>query len=188
MTTGQSRVTTGYKIPYILYHAKRRTLKITLDPNGRVLAYAPRSSRISEIDAFIDSHRSWIEKNRVKVLSLIDIPYCDAAEQKRRTVILKAWASSFLEKYEGKKPCRIAVKNMSGRWGSCSSKGNINLNVYLLDVEEELREYVLIHELSHLYYMDHSPRFWALVEQNCPNSQAKRKSLQRYRLPKKPVT
>ena len=184
--TGQTRITTGNKIPYILYYAKRRTLKITLDPYGRVLAYAPKSSRIHEIDSFIDAHKVWIEKNRVKVLNLIDIPYCDEAEQKRRTVILKSWASSFLENYTGKKPNRIAIKNMSGRWGSCSAKGNINLTVYLLDVEEPLREYVMYHELSHLYYLDHSVKFWNQVRQYCPDYLSKRKALQRYRLPKKP--
>lgn len=184
--TGQSRVTTENKIPYILYYVKRRTLKITLDPYGRVLAYAPKSSRIHDIDRFIDTHSAWIEKNRVKVLSLIDIPYCDEEEQKRRTLILKAWASSFLEKYPGKKPNRIAIKNMSGRWGSCSAKGNINLTVYLLDVDEPLREYVMYHELSHLYYLNHSSKFWEQVRLYCPDYSAKRKALQRYRLPKKP--
>lgn len=184
--TENIKSTPNLGISYVLIYQRRRSLKITLDNNGRVLAYVPRSSTLDEINRFVEKHDSWIKRNRIKVLSLINIPFCDEAEQKRRTLILKTWASSFLENYTGKKPNRIAIKNMSGRWGSCSAKGNINLTVYLLDVEEPLREYVMYHELAHLYHMDHSPKFWAQVRVYCPDYLAKRKALQRYRLPKKP--
>ncbi len=180
------KTTPNLGITYVLNYQRRNSLKITLDENGRVLAYVPRTASMEEINRFVEQHDAWIKKHRVKVLEQISIPYCDAAEQKRRTVILKTWASSFLEKYDGKKPTRISVKNMSGRWGSCGSNGVINLTVYLLDVEEPLREYVMYHELAHLYYMDHSQKFWNQVGLNCPDYQAKRKALQRYRLPKKP--
>ncbi len=59
---------------------------------------------------------------------------------------------------------RVALKNVRTRWGSCSSLGNINLSIWLVLVPERLVDYVLIHELSHLKEMNHSPRFWHEVD------------------------
>lgn len=64
---------------------------------------------------------------------------------------------------------RIAVRNQKTRWGSCSSKGNINFNWRLLMAPTEVLEYVVVHELCHLVYMNHSGVFWDLVEKLLPN-------------------
>lgn len=63
----------------------------------------------------------------------------------------------------------IQLKYNKSNWGSCSSKKNINLSSRLLLVPNEVREYVIIHELAHLTEMNHSQRFWKLVENACPN-------------------
>lgn len=61
------------------------------------------------------------------------------------------------------------IKYLSSRWGSCSAKRNINLSVRLVLLPQEVREYVMIHELAHLKEMNHSPAFWKLVEAHCPD-------------------
>lgn len=58
-----------------------------------------------------------------------------------------------------------SIHKTHGRWGSCSSKGNINLSLYLVLLPRHLQEYVMLHELCHTRHMDHSPRFWALLDQ-----------------------
>ncbi len=63
---------------------------------------------------------------------------------------------------------RISIRNQRWRWGSCSRRGHICLNWRLVTMPEEVRDYVLIHELMHLKRMDHSPRFWKLVAEACP--------------------
>lgn len=70
--------------------------------------------------------------------------------------------------------CRIpfskfTVRTQKGRWGSCSSRGNISLNGSMLFFPEEALRYVMIHELCHLRHMDHSVRFWNEVERYCPD-------------------
>ena len=59
---------------------------------------------------------------------------------------------------------RVAIKNNVTNWGSCSSKGNINLNMRLILLPEHLQDYVILHELCHLRYPDHGPAFHALLD------------------------
>jgi predicted metal-dependent hydrolase len=61
-------------------------------------------------------------------------------------------------------PRRIAIRDTTSRWGSCSSLGNINLSLWLLLAPEDLVDYVVKHELAHLNEMNHGPRFWAEVD------------------------
>jgi len=71
----------------------------------------------------------------------------------------------------------IFIRGQRTRWGSCSPAGNLTLNWKLLTAPEEIIDYVLIHELSHLKHMNHSKRIWDLVEQYSPNWRKCRKWL-----------
>lgn len=64
---------------------------------------------------------------------------------------------------------RISIKNQKTRWGSCSSLKNLNFNWRLLMAPLEILDYIVIHELAHLLEMNHSKRFWEIVERQCPN-------------------
>ena len=65
------------------------------------------------------------------------------------------------------------------RWGSASSSGTIRLNWRLVHFSQEVVDYVVVHELSHLRFMDHSPRFWATVESVLPDHRALRQQLKK---------
>lgn len=66
---------------------------------------------------------------------------------------------------------KVFVKAQKTRWGSCSSKGNINLNCLLLEVPPYVRKYVIVHELAHRKKMNHSERFWKVVADEIPDYQ-----------------
>lgn len=83
----------------------------------------------------------------------------------------------FFSKKLGVNPCKITIREQKTRWGSCSSKGNINLNWRLIMAPDQVLDYVVIHELCHLKQMNHSAAFWSLVAGSFPSYQLCRKWL-----------
>lgn len=73
----------------------------------------------------------------------------------------------------------ISLSSARTRWGSCSRSSGIRLNWRLIHLPLELTDYVVIHELAHLIEMNHSPRFWAVVERTCPEWRDRRSELKR---------
>ena len=76
-------------------------------------------------------------------------------------------------------PKKVTIKKMKSAWGSCTSNRNISINKELMYYKEELVDYVIVHELSHLKYMNHSKDFWNLVGSVLPDYKALRKELKR---------
>lgn len=77
---------------------------------------------------------------------------------------------------------RVKLSSAETRWGSCSCLGNVNLNWRLVLTEESLCEYVVIHELCHLYHLDHSPSFWSKVLEKCPDAMERRAKLKTFHI------
>ena len=78
----------------------------------------------------------------------------------------------------GLKAGKLQIRCQRTRWGSCSRRGTISLNVCLLFQRPEVLRYLMIHELSHLRHMNHSPRFWGEVARHEPNWKALDRELQ----------
>jgi len=77
---------------------------------------------------------------------------------------------------------RVAIKNSKTRWGSCSSKKNLNFSYKICDLPVESQDYLIVHELCHLVHMNHSKDFWGLVERSVPDFEKQRKFLQHYNM------
>lgn len=74
----------------------------------------------------------------------------------------------------------IQLKYLTSKWGSCSGRGTINLSTRLLFAPEDVQNYVIIHELAHLQEMNHSDKFWRLVQKAMPDYQTKEHWLKQY--------
>ena len=74
----------------------------------------------------------------------------------------------------------VSVKPLQSRWGSCSSRGDIVLNIYLMQLPWQLIDYVIAHELSHLSHQNHSDAFWRQVERLLPDYASRRRALKKY--------
>lgn len=72
---------------------------------------------------------------------------------------------------------RISIKDTKTRWGSCSTKFNLNFNYKIIFLPPEIADYIIVHEICHLKEMNHSPNFWILVAHTLPNYKNLRKRL-----------
>ncbi|GHV67555.1 hypothetical protein FACS1894199_13280 [Bacteroidia bacterium] len=75
---------------------------------------------------------------------------------------------------------KLSFRNNVSNWGSCTYDNKISLNINLMRVPDEVIDYVIIHELCHTVEKNHSPRFWKLVEERCPDYKRKRAELKKY--------
>src|SRR6056297_2169839 len=86
----------------------------------------------------------------------------------------------YIEKHNEKLGLRInklKIKNLKSRWGSCSTKRNLNFNVKLICFSENVIEYVVVHEMCHLIHMNHSKDFWKQVEKILPDYKERKNKL-----------
>lgn len=104
---------------------------------------------------------------------------CIRALRKQAEVHLPKRIHELSEQF-GHRYNNITVRAVKTRWGSCSSQGNINLSIWLMQLPEPLVDYVLCHELAHLEHQHHQPAFWNEVAQMIPDFKARRKALKDY--------
>ncbi len=77
---------------------------------------------------------------------------------------------------------KIAIRNQKSRWGSCSSKGNLNFNYKIALLPPHLSDYVIVHELCHIGQFNHSQKFWDLVAETLPNPELLQAELKKIRI------
>ena len=77
---------------------------------------------------------------------------------------------------------RVAIRDQSSRWGSCSSKGNLNFNYRIVFLPEDMRDYIIVHELCHLSELNHGATFWQLVERAVPDARLMNAKVRKMRI------
>lgn len=161
-----------------IIRSKRRSMAIQIRTDGSVVARVPMHASDRAIKRFVSAHARWIADNRGEMFErrkkLADNPYdipawesLSAADKK----IAKQKIMEHVDYYAKRMEIdygSISMRNQKSRWGSCSSKGNLNFNYRLAYLPEELLDYVVVHELAHRRHMDHSAAFWEEVETYYP--------------------
>ncbi|HUR33735.1 MAG TPA: M48 family metallopeptidase, partial [Vicinamibacterales bacterium] len=168
-------------------HPRARRYLIRVRVDGSVRVTIPRRGSRREAEAFYRQQRAWIaaQQQRVAVVRAQvpdDLP--DEEQRQLRARARRELPQRLLElaSQVGLSVRRVSIRNQRHRWGSCSSSGLICLNWRLITMPHWVRDYVLYHELMHLRRMDHSPAFWNLVAQVCPEYQDARRWLRRHAL------
>lgn len=165
----------GYK--YNVIRSKRRTVSIQITGASFVTVRAPLKMKDDEIKRILEKKQGWIDKHirgyekTVKAPAFTEKELSSLISEARKDISGRAMI------YAGRAGVtygRISIKHQKTRWGSCSSKGNLNFNCLLMLCPPDVRDYVVIHELCHRKELNHSKSFWALVGKIMPDYKEKR--------------
>lgn len=167
---------------YELIRSRRKTLALEITKDGQVLVRAPQLLPHSRIDQFVQAHAAWIDTHLEQVReALRTAPPPPTPEEVSQ---LKAEARRILpekvrfwEQQIGVRAAGIKITSAEHRYGSCSGKNRLCFSYRLMQCPEEAVELVVVHELCHILEHNHSPRFYALLEQYLPDWRERKKLL-----------
>ena len=165
---------------YRVLFSKRKTIGLTVK-NAELIVRAPIGTDRKIIDDVVFKHQKWVVERISIQEEKLKNERCFSEDE---IEILKNRA----KKYFGEKTKqfseimgvsygRITITSAKHRFGSCSSKGNICYSYRLMLYPEEAREYVVVNELSHRIEMNHSKRFYKIIEKYMPDYKERKRLL-----------
>ncbi len=172
----------------VLFERSRRAkrINISVKPSAGVRVAVPVGTSFRKAEEFVHTRMDWIQKHLLRIrryekegrIISDTSPDIDRSEARRK---LTGRLEYLAEKY-GFTYNRVFIRNQKTRWGSCSHKNNISLNIRILSLPEELGDYVILHELTHTRVKNHSNVFWAELDKYVMNSKAMASRLRKYGL------
>ena len=142
--------------------SRARNLNITVRPFKGVRVAVPKGLAFKKAEQIARSKASWIRKHQKKMCKLEGeyetTPEVHIDREKARQT-LESRLEEIAAKH-GYRYNRLTIRNQKTRWGSCSSKNNISLNMKLTLLPDELRDYIILHELVHTKVKNHQAEFW----------------------------
>jgi len=173
--------------PVLLERSTRtKHLNINVQPYKGIRVAIPRGISFKQAEKVVHSKVAWIQKNQEKMKQIErehaevkrSLPPIDRKEARKKIIQrLEELAQEHDFKYN-----RVFIRNQKTRWGSCSVKNNISLNMKLVRLPEHLIDYVIIHELVHTKHKSHKKRFWAAMDKILGEAKALRTELNQHRL------
>lgn len=158
--------------------SKRKSVAIKITADMQIVVFVPLYVSDNEIERMVISKSKWIDEHMLKVQSTIDersklekITFEQVKELADQAVEYIPKRVKYYAEKENFVYNKITIKNLVSRWGSCSTKGNLNFNCLLMLTPDYVIDYIVVHELCHLREMNHSEKFWAEVEKIMPDYQ-----------------
>lgn len=158
--------------------SNRKTLAIQVNPDLSVTVRTPRRTTQKQIEAVLKENEAWILKHieqlkeKKAAYDAMEIDYLTPEEVKEladKALKYIPERAAYFAELIGVDYGRITIRNQRTKWGSCSSKGNLNFNCLLMLMPCEVIDYVVVHELCHRKEMNHSKAFWSEVEKILPD-------------------
>lgn len=163
------------KITYNVKRSKRKSLGIRIEYDGSITVLAPFLASAEYIDEAIAKNKDWILKKQSDKLSAIGERrlqpiYLDEIKAlKARALTILPDRLNYYAELLGVSYSKLSVKPMLSRWGSCSAQQSISINCLLMLAPDEVIDYILVHELSHVKHMNHSRAFYAFIDAHFPH-------------------
>ena len=173
------------EITYSVIRSDRKTISLQIKEDGRVVVRAPKQISEEQIRQFVHRHAVWV-RNGQKRLAAMRESRMAITEQQRAEGIEAAKRDipervAYFARRMGVTYGRITIREQKTRWGSCSNRGNLNFNWKLVLMPKEVLDYVVVHELAHRREMNHSPKFWEIVERELPDYRERRRALKEWK-------
>lgn len=166
---------------YELIRSDRKTIAIQIKGDGLVIVRAPLRMPAAQIRQFVASKADWIASHLAQTRRPKQVePPFTAEELHQLADIAVQDLPRRVAHYAalvGVAYGRITIRAQKTRWGSCSAKGNLNFNCLLMLCPEDVRDYVVVHELCHRKELNHSKRFWNEVARVMPDYRERKKWL-----------
>jgi predicted metal-dependent hydrolase len=149
-------------------------MRLAVYLDGSVVITSPFEVEHCVIEKFIAEKKQWVQ-DKIQFFKSIDrkairtFSHRDYLQNKNRALDLVCERVNYYNKVYGFRFNKLSIKNQKTRWGSCSSKQNLNLNYKILFLPKMHQDYIIVHEICHLREFNHSRKFWALVEKALPN-------------------
>ena len=153
---------------------RARRINLTVKSTGEVRVAVPKRASLQSAEQFVLSKQGWIKRQLsrlgdtqsladeyVERVKSLDIDAAAAGIAKR----LDELATEFGFSYN-----RLTIRNQKTRWGSCSTKNSLSLNIKLALLPDELKDLILVHELVHTEIKNHGPDFWRKLESIYPDA------------------
>ncbi|MFC2024499.1 M48 family metallopeptidase [Chloroflexota bacterium] len=163
---------------------KAKHLNISVKPFTGVRVAVPDGLSFQKAEEFVYTKKAWIQKHLVRMKqyekndntnSAISDDIDRAKAKRKLTRRLKYLAAKHGFTYN-----RVFIRNQKTRWGSCSQKNNISLNMKVVRLPEELIDYVILHELAHTRIKKHNDDFWVMMNKLVGDGKVKAASLREY--------
>jgi predicted metal-dependent hydrolase len=169
----------------IVKSQRAKLIRITINPDQTVRLTIPRGQSVDRATRFLHSKIPWITKHQHRLSKLENTPTNLREPKINEPQAMNTLISRLeeLAKIHNFKYARVSIRNQKTKWGSCSAKNNISLNINLARLPDELRDYVISHELVHTRFKNHSKKFWAELDKVVGRSAKElSKKLRKYRL------
>ena len=183
--------TTTIDIPPVgpdLFAKTKRTkrLSITIRPFRGVRVAVPYRLSFKKAQKYFLANITWAKKNldyikKLEQEHITTVNYNPILDKTKARIAITQRLNYMADKY-GFSYNRLSIRNQKTRWGSCSEKNNINLNINLARLTQELMDYVILHELVHLKIKNHSKQFWSELDKYVGNAKELDKMLGKHRL------
>lgn len=165
---------------YNLIRSKRKTIELSINDELIPVVKAPQKMSISDIEAFVEKHRKWIEKHinlKKERLEKYSVSKKDKLMLKEKALPYLSERTEHFAKIMGVKPTGIKITSAEKRFGSCSGKNSICYSWRLMLYPPEAIDYVVVHELAHIKHKNHSKEFYCFIEKFLPDYKKREKLL-----------
>lgn len=167
---------------YELIRSKRRSISLGINKELKIIVRAPLKMAARDIEAFVEKHSLWIEKNMTAAekRALKHLTAEEAEALRRAAGEVLPGRVAYYSGVMGVQPLGVKITSAQTRWGSCSAKNGLCFSYRLMLLPPELIDYIVVHELAHIRVKNHSASFYNEVARYMPDYKSRVARIKKY--------